>query len=443
MNYQQALDYLYSFLDSERRLPRTPLEFNLPRNAALLAALGDPQRQLRCVVVAGTKGKGSTAVMLEAIVRAAGLRTGLWTSPHLHSYRERIQVDRVPISQDEFAERVAALPAALDGFDTARYGQPTTFEVGFALALRFFAEQGVDLAVLEVGLGGRYDSANAVLPLVSVITSISYDHMAVLGNTLAEIADQKAGIIKPGVPAITVPQQPEAHAAIARVAREEDAPLFVARADLVERADAAGGLAYPAGLFSPQERLGLAGLFQHENARLAAGAALLLRQAGLELPDPAFAQGLASAQWPGRMELVPGDPPVLLDGAHNGDSAAKLRESLRAAFPGRPVVLVLGGSEGHAIEHILAELVPHAAALVLTRSRHPRAITDLDALAGRAAPLLERPDGPITLRCIPDPVLALAAARELAPPGALVCVTGSLFVVAEAREALGLPNEKD
>ncbi|GAB4194009.1 MAG: folylpolyglutamate synthase/dihydrofolate synthase family protein [Roseiflexaceae bacterium] len=443
MNYQEAIDYLYSFLDSERRLPRTPLEFNLPRNSALLAALGDPQQQLRCVVVAGTKGKGSTSVMLEAIARAAGLRTGLWTSPHLHSYRERIQVDRVPISQAEFAEWVAALPPVLDRFDTARYGPPTTFEVGFALALRYFAERRVDLAVLEVGLGGRYDSANAVVPLVSVITSISYDHMAILGNTLAEIAYQKAGIIKPGVPVITIAQQPEAQAVIARVAEEQAAPLFVTGPDAIARADAPGGQAYPAGLFDPHQQLGLAGLFQQENARVAAGAALLLRQQGLDLPDAAFVQGLATAQWPGRMELVPGEPPVLLDGAHNGDSAAKLRESLCAAFPDRPVVLVLGGSEGHAMEHILAELVPYAAATVLTHSRHPRAITDLDKLAEQALPLLARSDGSVPLRRVHDVGQALETARLLVPPGGLICVSGSLFVVAEAREALGLPNEKD
>src|SRR5690242_8560639 len=191
MNYQQALDYLYSFLDSERKLPRTPLEFNLPRTAALLAALGAPQHAFRSVVIAGTKGKGSTAVLLEAIARAAGLRTGLWTSPHLHSYRERIQVDRAMISQAELIRAVEEIQPAVAAFDQGRYGAPTVFELGFAIALRYFAARHVGLAILEVGLGGRYDSANVVVPLLSVITSISYDHMHILGDTLTQIAYEK------------------------------------------------------------------------------------------------------------------------------------------------------------------------------------------------------------------------------------------------------------
>src|SRR5690242_2755855 len=186
MNYQQALDYLYSFLDSERKLPRTPLEFNLPRTAALLAALGAPQHAFRSVVIAGTKGKGSTAALLEAIMRASGLRTGLWTSPHLHSYRERIQVDRRLISQPELVRAVEAIKPVVAALDQQRYGHPSVFELGFVIALRYFAERAVDLAILEVGLGGRYDSANVVTPLVSIITSISYDHMQVLGDRLAQ-----------------------------------------------------------------------------------------------------------------------------------------------------------------------------------------------------------------------------------------------------------------
>ncbi|HET9223008.1 MAG TPA: Mur ligase family protein, partial [Roseiflexaceae bacterium] len=227
MTYQESLDYLYSFLDTERKLPRRPAELNLPRTAALLAALGEPQRAFPSVVIAGTKGKGSTAVLIEAIARASGLRTGLWTSPHMHSYRERIQVDRRLITQAELIGAVEAIQPVVAAFEQGEHGAPTVFELGFAIALRFFAEQAVDLAVLEVGLGGRYDSANVVTPLLSVITSISYDHMHVLGDTLRQIAYEKAGIIKPGVPAITVAQQPEALAEIARVAAEVGGPLWV------------------------------------------------------------------------------------------------------------------------------------------------------------------------------------------------------------------------
>ena len=455
VDYQQAIDYLYSFPDSEAKLPRSPAEFNLPQTSALLAAFGEPQRALRCVVIAGTKGKGSTATFLEAIARSAGLRTGLWTSPHLHSYRERIQVDRQPISQAEFIAAIESLPTRLQDFDRQQHGDPTIFQLGFAIALRYFADRAVDLAVLEVGLGGRYDSANVITPLLSIITSISYDHMAILGNTLAQIASEKAGILKPGVPAITVPQHPEAMETIARIAAEVGAPLYLAGEAGGEVKD--GPLWLPSPIphppspirFEPYVRYhgptdtALQGVFQRENARLATGAALLLRDAGLPIDDAAIASGLATAQWPGRMELFAGDPPIVLDGAHNGDSAKKLRESLAEAFPGRPIVFVLGMSQGHSAEHVLSELLPYAQAVVLTRSIHPRAVADLDKLAALAAPLLARAGEPAPLALAPTPSEALARARELAGTGALICVTGSLFVVAAAREALGIDLVKD
>jgi dihydrofolate synthase / folylpolyglutamate synthase len=444
--YQAALDYLYAFLDTERKLPRRPAELNLPRTAALLAALG-PTRVAPSVVIAGTKGKGSTAALLEAIARAAGLRTGLWTSPHLHSYRERIQVDRRLITQEELVGEVEAIRPLVAGFDQGRYGAPTVFELGFAIALRYFAQRDVDLAILEVGLGGRYDSANVVTPLLSVITSISYDHMHVLGDTLGQIAYEKAGILKPGVPAITVAQPPEALQEIARVAAEVGAPLYIAagsqRSAVVEAL--ATGDWRPATAFDPFDRyrgptaVALQGVFQRENARLAVGAALLLRDAGLPISNAAIAEGLASARWPGRLEIVPGDPPIVLDGAHNGDSAHKLVESLAEVFPGRRLVLVFGTSQDKDLARILAELMPAASVLVLTRSDHPRAWTDLEDLGARASAL--RPD--VQMVIAPEVPHALEQARRLAGPADLICVTGSLFVVAAAREALGMAVEKD
>jgi dihydrofolate synthase / folylpolyglutamate synthase len=452
--YQEALDYLYSFLDTERTLPRRPAELNLPRTAALLAALGEPQRAFPSVVIAGTKGKGSTAALLEAITRAAGMRTGLWTSPHLHSYRERIQVDRRMISQDALVAEVAAIQPVIAAFDTEQYGRPSVFELGFALALRYFAVQHVDLAILEVGLGGRYDSANAVTPLLSIISSISYDHMHILGDTLRQIASEKAGILKPGVPAITIAQPPEAMDEIARIAAAVGAPLWVAAGGMengewrMKNEDSQFSISNSQfSIFDPFERYhgptetGLPGVFQHENARLAAGAALLLRDQGLPISDDAIGAGLAAAQWPGRLELVPGDPPIVLDGAHNGDSAHKLVQSLGESFPGRRLVLVVGTSQDKDITRILAELAPAADALVLTRSLHPRAWIDLEELAARAEPLLRDARTPIVL--VPEVPEAIERARKLAGPGDLICVTGSLFVVAAAREALGLATEKD
>lgn len=432
MTYQQALDYLYSFMDFERKPAATPAEaaFNLTRMRALLSAVGDPQDGLRSVVVAGTKGKGSTCALIESIARAAGYRCGLWSSPHLNSYRERIQINRQLISVADLVDAVERLRPVVANFDAAAYGSLTTFELGFAIALRFFAEQGVELAVLEVGLGGRYDAANVITPLVSVISSISYDHMNVLGNTLAEIADNKAGIMKPGVPAVTVPQAPEAATVLRQVARTVGAPLWIATESALS--DDYGVLpAQPYPVAPQTERL--RGLFQRENARLALGAALLLREQGMQLPDSALAVGLANAEWPGRLELVAQQPWMVLDGAHNGDSAQKLVAALRAEFQFERLILVLGTSRDKDIPAIVAALVPPADQVILTNSHHPRAQTDLDQIAALAQPYLRNP-----VIMTPDVTRALARARTLARPNDLICVTGSLFVVGAAREALGL-----
>lgn len=426
--YQDALDYIYSFIDPARKASRSNEEAaeNLTRMAALLAAAGDPQRAMRAVVVAGTKGKGSTAAMVEGIARTAGLRVGLFTSPHLNSYRERLQVDRQLISQGDLIALTARMRPTIDAFDPRPHGRPTTFDVGLLLALCHFADRTVDLAVLEVGMGGRFDSVNVVTPLVSAISSISYDHTAVLGPSLATIAWNKAGIIKPGVPAVTVPQAPEAAAPIVAEAASAGAPLWVA--DPAGLLPAVGGpRPYPV-----PPRPALLGAFQVENARLALGVALLLRDAGLALPDAALAGGLGGVRWPGRFELVRGGPPVLIDGAHNGDSAQKLAAAIATEVAHERLILILGTSRDKDISAMAAALVPHAAAVVLTRSGHPRAM-DIDRMVAEVGQHLR---GPLVVT--PDVRTALDAARGLAGPRDLLCVTGSLFVAAAAREALGL-----
>lgn len=428
--YQDALDYIYSYIDPKRKAAASHAEalLNLERVRALLRAVGDPQAGMPAVVVAGTKGKGSTCVMIEAMLRAAGLRVGLWTSPHLSSYRERIQVDREPIGRADLVALTARLRPQIDAYDPEPYGLPSTFDIGFALALSHFAAQGVHVAVIEVGLGGRYDAANVITPMVSVISSISYDHMGILGRTLGEIAWNKAGIIKPGVPAVTVPQLPEAAAVLTEEARLVGADLYLA---------AEGGLSGPAG-HAPYPTAPapgrLRGAFQRENARLALGAAMLLARRGLPLDAPAMAAGLATAEWPGRFELVAGSPPILIDGAHNGDSARKLIAAIRAEIPHGRLILVLGTSRDKDIAAIVDALVPAAAAVVITRSTHPRAM-DLDRVADIAR---EHARGPLILA--PEMGEALGQARALAGPGDLICITGSLFVVAAAREALGLAD---
>ncbi|PDV99144.1 bifunctional folylpolyglutamate synthase/dihydrofolate synthase [Candidatus Viridilinea mediisalina] len=426
--YQAALDYLYRFVDPTRKPAAThdAAANNLRRMAALLEAAGQPQAGLRCVVVAGTKGKGSTAALIESLARAAGLRVGLFTSPHLSSYRERIQVDRCLITQAELMAQLAALCPLLDGFDPTPYGRPTTFDLGLLMALQHFAACRVDVAVLEIGLGGRFDAVNVITPLVAAISSISYDHRAVLGASLAEIAWNKAGIIKPGVPVVTVPQAAEALPLIEAEAQRMGAPLWHATPQGLCSAHGETS-AYPV---VPQSAL--RGAVQQENARLALGVALLLRRAGLALPNAALAEGLANVTWPARFELVAGTPPILIDGAHNGDSAAKLLADLRSEIAYERMILLLGTSRDKDIAAIAAALVPAAAGLVLTRSLHPRAM-DLDRIAAVVSPLL---NGPLVMN--PDVATALATAQGMAGPRDLIVVTGSLFVAAAAREALGL-----
>ncbi len=429
--YQTALDYIYSFIDPTRQGSPDPAiaARALTRITALLEDAGNPHHHLRAVVVAGTKGKGSTCAMIEAMARAAGLKVGLWTSPHLSSYRERIQIDREPISQQTLMKLVNAVQPLVEEFDVATYGRPSTFDIGFVIAMRHFVAKQVDLAVVEVGLGGRYDAAATITPLVAVISSISYDHMAILGPTLRDIAYNKAGIIRAGQPAITVPQRAEAAQVIAAEAQAVGAPLWLAAETAVEPWIGAGlPLTYPA----PPQPTKLRGAFQRENARLAMGTALLLRGQGIAISDEAIRRGLAEAWWPGRFELIDGSPRILIDGAHNGDSAEKLWQAITQAIPHRRMILVLGTSRDKDIAAIAAALAPHAAQIIITRSSHPKAM-DLDRIAAEVEPWTTAP-----VQIAPVVANAVDVARTLAGPDDLICITGSLFVAGAAREALGL-----
>jgi dihydrofolate synthase/folylpolyglutamate synthase len=434
--YQEALDYLYRFVDPGPRMvpasrvsPRT-----LDRIHALLAALGNPQTRFSCIIVAGTNGKGSTSAMLESVLRAAGHRTGLWTSPHLNSYRERIRVGYHLISQEALVDAVQQLVPVVEAFDTAAYGVPSTFELGFALALGFFAAQGVSLVVLEVGVGGRYDCSNVLTPLVSVITSISYDHVPMLGKTMEEIAWDKAGIIKHGVPVVSAPQHPAAGAVVSRVAREVAAPLWTATAaELEGDQEGEGSLPYPL-----EPRPALRGSFQYENARVALGAAMMLRRRGVAVPDEAIEQGLAAVRCPGRLEVASRAPLLVLDGAHNEGAVRRLLEALQTEYTFERLLMVVGMSRDKDITAVLSVLLPPSDTVILTHAPHPRACTRFDQVAAAIPlPLRER------LRVVPHLAEALDQARALARPDDLICVTGSFFVVGAARELLGLAEVCD
>ena len=424
----QAEQWLHAFVDSEYTLPQSPAAFNLPRVKALLTLLGNPQTHYPAVLIAGTKGKGSTAALLEAMLRASGLRVGLYTSPHLHHFHERIQVDRRLITAAAVTVGVAALRPLVAQLDPA-LGELSIYEVQTALALVHFAAAAVEIAVLEIGLGGRYDAVNAVTPRLAAISALSLDHTQSLGPTVADIAFQKAGIIRPGVPVVTVPQPPEALAVLVQVAAEQGASLFLATSSGLQAGTNGPTRPYLAPVQA--DTVGLPGLFQLENAHLASGIALLLRDQGLPLSAATSATGLATVRWPGRLETLRERPRLIVDGAHNGDSTQKLMASLRALVPHRRLILLLGISADKDLTAIAAALVPHAQTVIVTQTAHPRAAT-IPALVAAVQPFALAPV--LTAATVAE---ALEVAYRHAEPADLICATGSLFLVAAVREQCG------
>jgi dihydrofolate synthase/folylpolyglutamate synthase len=416
MTYAEALARILALRGGERAGMRPGLE----RIEALLDAIGRPERAFAIAQVGGTNGKGSISAMLAAILQAAGRRVGLYTSPHLRHYRERIRVDGRPISEADFVDGVEALGTLIARLDV------TVFEAGTALALDHFCRERVDVAVLEVGLGGRLDATTVGTPRVAVIGPIDYDHQHELGDTLGLIAAEKAAIIRSGV-AFSARQDPEVLEVLERRAARVGVPLFREGRELsvtplgftleAQRLDLAG----------PDWRMSdvacaLLGVYQPGNTLLAAAAA---RELGAD--EAAVREGLRGARWPGRFQIFRRDPLVILDGAHNPAGARALAASLRAYFPGRPVTFVIGILADKDAGSILAALRPLAARIVLTASANPRA-ADPEALRA----LL--PGARVEIAASPQEALARALPPE---PGGLVCVAGSLSLIGEVLAAAG------
>jgi dihydrofolate synthase/folylpolyglutamate synthase len=436
MTYDEAIAFWYGRIDYERRQPR-PGDLKLDRMRTLLAGLGDPHRRVRCVHVAGTKGKGSTCAILASVLRAAGYRTGLFTSPHLTDVSERIQVDGVPISRDEMAMHMSKVADVVRQMDAAGDPtmSPTFFEIITALGFLQFDQQHVDIAVLEVGLGGRFDSTNVCEPLVSIITNVSYDHVSILGPSLAEIANQKAGIIKSGVPVVTTADDPEVVGVIERVAAEVGAPLSLVGRDFDwDRATASqaavrvrvGGRNL--GLFP----LRLYGHHQGGNAAAAVIAIDYLCRAGLKIGGNAMTAGIYDVVWPARMELISRHPVVVLDCAHNVASIRALVETLASSFSveGRRH-LILAMSSDKQIPEMLSELVPVFDQFYLTRFRSNPRSAEPEAVADMLREL--GTDG-ITIHATPED--AWAAARQFAKKVDRIVVAGSVFLAGELRPVL-------
>ena len=453
--YEGALEYLFGATDYEKmqRVRYNADTFSLERMRRLSAALGSPERRFASIHVAGTKGKGSTSAVLHALALGCGLRAGLYTSPHLVDLRERIVVGREMIAREALralverarpeVERLRAAGPVVEGTSHYRAGDaPTFFEIFTALAFRHFADEAVDLAVVEVGLGGRLDATNILAPLASVITAVSLDHTHQLGTTLEQIAGEKAGIIKPGVALVCQPQPAEVLAVIERAAREAAAPLvLVGREVTYTWSPATPQVGIRLAVRTPHADyndlfLPLMGEHQAVNAATAIAAAERAGPLEARLTPERVRRALAGVRWPGRMELLAGRPDMLLDGAHNRASLQRLLEGLAQHFPGRRLVFVFASAADKDVDGMLAVLVEKAggAPVVLTKTQNPRASDPTD-LAARFAS-----HGGCGAETAPDTVSALAAARRRAPPDGLVVVCGSLYLVGEVKVHLAGPN---
>ncbi len=401
MTYPEAIQYLFG-------LQMFGAKFGLDNTLKLAALAGNPQQKLRFIHVAGTNGKGSTCAMLESIYRAAGLRTGLFTSPHLVSFRERIQVNRQLIPEDDIVRLVDELRAAKGDLEV------TLFEFATVMALKYFAEHACDLVIWETGLGGRLDATNIVTPLASVITNIAFDHQQYLGDTLAKIAAEKAGIIKSGVPVVTATDDSSALAGIELTARKNRSPLKHVNQASVAR------LNFPTALLGEHQKL---------NATLALATVQVL-QPQITVTDDQIRAGLANVQWPGRLQLLqrPGGQRILLDGAHNLAGAETLRAALGRDFAGASPVIIFGALADKQWGEICDVLAPLAKTIFTVPVASPRTANPADLAATfRTA----NPSATVT------PLTSLAKALQANRNEPFILITGSLYLVGEALELLG------
>lgn len=441
MTYPEALTYLQQFVNFEALPPRTHAAagLQLERVSHLLHRLGDPHLGRLTVHVAGTKGKGSVAAMTAAVLSQAGYRTGLFTSPHLCHFRERIRLDGAPVADDAVARAVEQVAVEVDRYHQApAWGRLTHYELTVLAAFVCFAEAGANAQVLEVGLGGRLDATNVVpAPDLCIITPVSYDHMDVLGHTLAAIAAEKAGIVKRGSPLVMAPQQPEAREVIARACAERDALLIDVARDYgwhrVQHGLDGQWLLVSTPMGEWELHTPLLGGVQVDNVATAVAGLEVLAQRGVPIAPQHVVRGMEDVRWPGRLQVAARAPLVVLDGAHNGASAQALALALRYDLPHRRVVLVVGTARDKDQEAIAGALAPVADTVITTQSASPRA-TDMAELAALYCGygLETRPGGPVAQ--------AVHTAVAEAAPDDLVCVTGSLYVVGEALAALQGPE---
>ena len=426
MDYQEAMDYLAN-------LTKFGFNFGLGRIKRLLTEVGNPQDKIKTVHIGGTNGKGSTSAMLSSMLQAAGYRVGVFTSPHLHSYRERVVINGEQIPEEKVAGLLARLKIVLDRMVEGGQEHPTEFEVNTALAFLYFFEEKVDLAVIEVGLGGLIDSTNVINPLISVITNVGMDHMDYLGNTLEEIIRVKAGIIKDGGIVITAANRPEVLEIIEETCRQKSASLIKVWEDYDWTSLESSAFGQRFSVISPQnEYRGLELTLTGEHQLVNAATALAVTEAlgqyhGLGIRMADVVEGLRNTRWPGRLEMIL--PGVLLDGAHNLDGAVTLSKALKQVFVYRKLILCIGMLADKERNKVLEILAPLTQKIVVTKPNSPRA-GNWQEMAEQAGKYVQE----VYLEeNIPR---AVDLAISLAGEGDLVCITGSLYMIAEARSYL-------
>jgi dihydrofolate synthase/folylpolyglutamate synthase len=433
MNYNEAINYVYQFTNYEA-VPRPHADdnYDLRRLFEILERLGNPHLKAKSLHITGTNGKGSTAAMLASVLTAAGYKTGLYTSPHLITSRERFAIDGKMISEEELADIVTRLKPHVEAVNKkATYGILTVFEILTVLCFVYFAEHKLDFQVMEVGMGGRFDATNVIQPEVCWLTSISYDHCDILGDTLTKIAGEKCGIIKPGCTVISHPQEEEAMAVIRRDCQEKKVKLIevgkeVTRQGLIhdfehQEIEIKGRLA------SYQVSIPLLGQYQLDNSAAAVAGLEVLIEKGYKINAEHIKQGLAAVSFPGRMNIVSRNPLMVVDGGHNPGAAHNLKEAILKYFQPAKRILVVGIAGDKDIPAIVKELAPVFQTVIVTRAHSQRA-AKTELLAAEFA------KHGVSAIQTENVVKALEEAKKLASAQDLIVVTGSLYVVGEAKE---------
>jgi len=425
MDYDEAIEYIHGTLKFGSKL-------GLHNIGVLLKLMGDPQKKMKFVHVAGTNGKGSTTAFISSILMEAGYRTGIYTSPYLQRFTERIRIGNEEIGRDELAEITAFVKANIEKMLAMGENHPTEFELVTAIAFEYYCRKGCDVAVLEVGLGGRFDSTNIIgVPEVAVITTISYDHTDRLGKTLPEIAFEKAGIIKPGGDVVIYGQSSEVEQVFEKACSERCACLH--RTDFSSLALHEFGMEGQTFSFGGYEnlRIGLLGGHQIRNAAVAVKAAEILKRKGYHITEDILRRGLLKSKWPGRLEILSRDPLLIVDGAHNPEGAAVLRKALDEYFPGRPVTFIMGVLTDKDFMSMMEIMLPGCKKLIAVTTDSPRALP-ADELAKAASNYCNNVQTSDTIE------RAISMCMESASAEDVICAFGSLYYIGAVREVFKL-----